>query len=72
MVAGVDKDVLELSLTTKYISIETNSAGRRHSNIRTPRNSIQAAYSRDAMAKSIYQVDNPPTCLSIYLSSPLS
>ena len=60
---GVDKNTLELSLTTRYISIETSSGGRRHSDIRTPRNSAQAAYSRDAMAKSIYQVPYPPPAL---------
>jgi len=52
---GVDKTALEQSLLTKYIGMEHASNYRRHSNIRSPRNAVQAAYSRDAMAKSIYQ-----------------
>lgn len=61
--AGVDRVALEQSLVTKYFSMEhTSSSKKRHSNIRSPRTAADAAYSRDAMAKSIYQVIGFPRC----------
>ena len=37
--------------------MDNNPGGRRRTNIRSPRNAAQAAYCRDAMSKSIYQVN---------------
>jgi myosin heavy subunit len=66
--SGVDRAVLEQSLITKYLNLDNTSSSsasnKRLSAIRTPRNAVQAAYSRDAMAKSLYQVSNdimPPS-----------
>lgn len=56
--------MLEQSLITKYLNLDntttssTKGGGKRLSAIRTPRNAVQAAYSRDAMAKSVYQVSS--------------